>query len=249
MEFGIWNQPSAEGIPPPPEPACVVAEALADCAEVFPAASNAVTVYVKLVDAASPPSWYVVLADVPILLPPRYTLYPVTPTLSVDAVHDKLICEDDIAVALNPVGTLGATVSVCSVKLTPLLAAPPTVTITLPVVAPVGTDATMLVALQLVAVAVVPLNFTVLVPCVAPKFAPLIVTGVPTAPDVGLRLVMLGAAVVLFAVVNVISPLVTALLFASVERTRKWYNVLAAKPLRVIWWLVTIVVLTGVLLP
>jgi len=32
----------------------------------------------------------------------------------------------------------------------------------------------------------------VLVPCVAPKFVPVIVTEVPTAPDVGLRLVMLG---------------------------------------------------------
>jgi hypothetical protein len=50
---------------------------------------------------------------------------------------------------------LGATVTV---KLTPLLARPPTVTTTLPVVAPVGTAATMLVFDQLVVVAVVPLN-------------------------------------------------------------------------------------------
>jgi hypothetical protein len=49
----------------------------------------------------------------------------------------------------------------------------------------------MLVALQLVGVAAVPLNFAVLVPCVAPKFAPAIVTGVPAAPDVGLKLAML----------------------------------------------------------
>jgi hypothetical protein len=39
----------------------------------------------------------------------------------------------------------------------------------------------------------VPLNFTVLVPCVAPKFAPAIVTELPTTPDAGLTLVMLGA--------------------------------------------------------
>src|SRR5467141_3914456 len=78
-----------------------------------------------------------------------------------------------------------------TVKLTPLLATPPTVTTTFPVVAPAGTGATMLDALQLVGVAVVPLNFTVLVPCVAPKFAPAIVTGVPAAPDVGLKLAML----------------------------------------------------------
>jgi hypothetical protein len=38
-------------------------------------------------------------------------LYPVTPTLSVDAVHITLICEDDIAVAVSPTGTEGAVVS------------------------------------------------------------------------------------------------------------------------------------------
>src|SRR5437899_3702960 len=80
-----------------------------------------------------------------------------------------------------------------TVKVTPLLAWPPTVTTTLPVVAPLGTGAVTVVALQLVGVAAVPLNWTMLVPCVAPKFAPAIVTAVPTAPDVGLRLVMLGA--------------------------------------------------------
>src|SRR5258705_2756560 len=49
-------------------------------------------------------------------------------------------------------GAVGTTVN-----LTPLLATPPTVTTTLPVVAPAGTGATMLVADQLVGVAVVPL--------------------------------------------------------------------------------------------
>jgi hypothetical protein len=83
-----------------------------------------------------------------------------------------------------------------TVKLTALLAWPPTVTTTLPVVAPEGTVTPMLVALQLVAVADVPLNVTVLVPCVAPKFAPLIVTAAPTAPVFGVRLVMLGAGTV-----------------------------------------------------
>jgi hypothetical protein len=83
-----------------------------------------------------------------------------------------------------------------TVKLTPLLATPPTVTTTLPVVAPAGTGTTMLVALQLVGVAAVPLNVTALVPCVAPKFAPLIVTEAPTIPDVGFKPVMLGAGTV-----------------------------------------------------
>jgi hypothetical protein len=63
-----------------------------------------------------------------------------------------------------------------TVKLTPLLATPDTVMTTFPVVAPVGTVATMLVAPQLVMAAVVPLNLAVLVPCVEPKFVPVIVT-------------------------------------------------------------------------
>ena len=51
-----------------------------------------------------------------------------------------------------------------TVKFTPLLATPPTLTTTFPVVAPLGTVAAMLVAFQLVTLAVVPLNVTVLVP-------------------------------------------------------------------------------------
>src|SRR5207249_11037827 len=82
-----------------------------------------------------------------------------------------------------------------TVKLTPLLATPPTVTTTLPVVAPVGTGATIDVALQLVGVAAVPLKVTVLLPWVAPKFEPAMVTEVPTPPEVGDRLVMLGTVV------------------------------------------------------
>ena len=77
---------------------------------------------------------------------------------------------------------LGA--GVVTVNVTPLLATPPTVTTTFPDVAPLGTGRVMLVALQLVGVPAVPLNFTVLVPCVAPKLVPVIVTEVPTGPDV-----------------------------------------------------------------
>ncbi len=76
-----------------------------------------------------------------------------------------------------------------------MLARPPTVTTTEPVVAPVGTGTAMLVADQVVGVAAVPLNVTVLVPCVAPKLVPVIVTAVPTGPLVGDRLVNVGAAV------------------------------------------------------
>ena len=50
----------------------------------------------------------------------------------------------------------------------------------------------MLVALQLDVDAIVPLKLTVLVPCAAPRFAPAIVTDVPTEPELGDKLVMLG---------------------------------------------------------
>jgi hypothetical protein len=74
---------------------------------------------------------------------------------------------------------------VCTVKLTPLLLTPPTVTITLPVVAVAGTGTTMLVMLQLVGVAATPLNVTVLEPCVAPNPVPVIATLVPTVAAEG----------------------------------------------------------------
>jgi hypothetical protein len=83
-----------------------------------------------------------------------------------------------------------------TVKLIPLLATPPTVTTTLPVVAPPGTFTVMLVAVQLVAVpALVPLNVTVLLPCADPKLLPAIVTGVPTAAEAGVRLVIEGVGI------------------------------------------------------
>jgi len=88
----------------------------------------------------------------------------------------------------------------------------------LTVVAPLGTAAVILDALQPVGVAAIPLNVTLLVPCTAPKFAPMIVTGVPMTPDVGLKLVTVGTLV--SEVVNVRSLLTAALLAASFECTR-----------------------------
>jgi hypothetical protein len=82
---------------------------------------------------------------------------------------------------------------VVTVKFIPLLATPFTVTFTFPVVAPAGTDVAMLVGLQLVVVAAFPLNVTVLVPCVDPKFMPVIVTGFPTGPDVKERFEIAGS--------------------------------------------------------
>jgi hypothetical protein len=71
------------------------------------------------------------------------------------------------------------------VKGEPLLTCPPTVTTTLPVVAPTGTNTVRLVVLQaLAAAAAVPLNVTVLAPCVVPKLVPMMVIDAPTAPEV-----------------------------------------------------------------
>src|SRR5213594_3631595 len=72
--------------------------------------------------------------------------------------------------------TLEITGYVITVKFKPLLATPPTVTTTLPVVAPVGTRPTIRVTLQLAGVTVAPLRVTVLDPWVEPKLEPVIVT-------------------------------------------------------------------------
>jgi hypothetical protein len=81
------------------------------------------------------------------------------------------------------------------VKFKPLLATPPTVTTTFPVVTPAGTVTAILVLPQVVGVAAAPLNATVLVPCVAPKPLPAMVIDAPGAPDVAERLVIAGATV------------------------------------------------------
>ena len=83
-----------------------------------------------------------------------------------------------------------------TVKATPLLATPPTVTTTLPVVAPEGTGTVMLPVLHELGVASVPLKTTVLGPCDNPKFDPPIVTVVPTTPEVGLKPVTTGGGTV-----------------------------------------------------
>jgi translation elongation factor EF-G len=120
--------------------------------------------------------------NVTVLLPsvaPKFVPVIVTAVPTGPLVGDRLV-------------SVGALVTVYG---SALLARPPTVTTTLPVVAPVGTGTAMLVADQPVGVAAVPLNVTVLVPRVAPKLVPAIVTAVPTGPLVGVRLVNVGAAV------------------------------------------------------
>ncbi len=80
--------------------------------------------------------------------------------------------------------------------------------------APLGTAALILVALQLlIEVAVVPLNFTVLLPWVEPKPVPVIVTTVPMFPEVGDKLVIEGAATtVKLAPLLAVPPTVTTTL-------------------------------------
>jgi|SRR6266702_7108090 len=73
-----------------------------------------------------------------------------------------------------------------------LLLRPPAVTRTGPVVTPVGTEAVMLVSLQLITFAATPLKVTVPVSWVDPKVFPAIVTTVPAFPLVGETLVIVG---------------------------------------------------------
>ena len=74
-------------------------------------------------------------------------------------------------------------------------------------VAPLGTVTLIEVALQLVTVAVVPLNVTDPDPLVEPKPVPVMVTDAPTAPEVGDRLVMLGAATTVKLTPLLLTPL------------------------------------------
>jgi hypothetical protein len=79
------------------------------------------------------------------------------------------------------------------VKYIPLLGTPEVVTITFPVVDPAGTVTVILVGIQLVGIAVIPLNDTVLLLWGDPKLVPVIVTEVPAAPVAGDKLEILGA--------------------------------------------------------
>jgi len=78
-----------------------------------------------------------------------------------------------------------------TVKLVPELATPPTITTMLPLLV-MGTTAVMLVALQLVIAAAIPLKVTVLVNCDPPKLVPVMVTEDPTWAEEGFRLLMVG---------------------------------------------------------
>src|SRR5262245_6062800 len=78
----------------------------------------------------------------------------------------------DDATCCTSVGVPGVGCPCVTVNATPLLGMPPTVTTTLPVVAPDGTATPMLVDDHDVGVAAVPLNVTVLPPWLVPKLLP-----------------------------------------------------------------------------
>src|SRR6266850_1920430 len=122
---------------------------------------------------------------------PETGLLPASFTVTASAFAKAVLI-----VALCGVPAVGVIVAggPVTVKFTPLLATPPTVTTTVAFPAAIaGTCTVMLVALQLLAVpADVPLNVTVLAPCGVLKFVPVIVTDVPTCPVAGFRLVMPG---------------------------------------------------------
>jgi hypothetical protein len=112
-------------------------------------------------------------------------------------VLDPCVAPKLLPVMVTPEPTrpeVGATLSIfgLTVNVDPLLFWPLTLTTTGPLEAPAGTGTTIVVLVQLVGVALVPLKVTVLVPCVAPKPLPATVTDVPTGPTFGERLLIVG---------------------------------------------------------
>lgn len=84
-------------------------------------------------------------------------------------------------------------VGVVTVKSVALVAVfPPTVTLIGPVVAPIGTVTVRVVGVLTVTSAVVPLNVTVLLVGVLLKLVPVMVTVIPTGPEEGVKLEMVG---------------------------------------------------------
>ena len=95
----------------------------------------------------------------------------------------------DVTVPLPVPAVVTVKVTV-TVKLLALVAVPPgVVTLSGPDVAPTGTVAEIEVEEVTVKLALVPLKVTVVTPV---KFVPVIVTGVPTGPLVGAKLVIVG---------------------------------------------------------
>jgi hypothetical protein len=123
-------------------------------------------------------------------------IVPLNLTVLEPCVSRKLDPEIVIAVPIEPEFCERLLILGTGSRVNPvaLLATPPTVTTTFPVVAPEGTGTVMDVVLHADGTPVVPLNVTVLVPCGDPNPVPVIVTDVPTMPFVGERLEIAGPA-------------------------------------------------------
>ncbi|HLO25550.1 MAG TPA: hypothetical protein VK187_05510, partial [Geobacteraceae bacterium] len=121
---------------------------------------------------------------------------PEVGAVGVGEQHDAVIaCRDDPPVGTTPVGAPGTPPPAVTVKLDgEVPVRPPTATVIVPVVAPVGTVVTIWVAVELVTTAVVPLNMTTLLAGVVLKLVPVMVTVVPTGPWEGVKLAIVGAA-------------------------------------------------------
>jgi hypothetical protein len=114
--------------------------------------------------------------------------------VTVPALAPKLV---PVMVMLAPGSALDGDRAVmpgCTPNAIPLLGIPFTVTTTFPVkAAPAGTDVVMDPELQLVTVARAPSMLTLLLPWAGLKFAPVIVSGAPTVPEVADKLEIPGA--------------------------------------------------------
>jgi hypothetical protein len=102
-----------------------------------------------------------------------------------------------VGLAVAPMG--GGAGGLVTVNVIPLLVPPVVVTVTGPVVAPVGTAHTICVADQELALAAFPLKRTVEVPWVLPNTVPVTLTCAPTWPDGGARPLIVGGATVALA--------------------------------------------------
>jgi hypothetical protein len=94
-----------------------------------------------------------------------------------------------------------------TVNVVPALVTPATVTVTLPVVAPVGTVVVSVVEVAAVTVAVVVLNLTVFADGVVEKFVPVMVTEAPIAPVVGDNELIVGVRRTVKAMPLLLTPL------------------------------------------
>src|SRR5579863_3467161 len=117
-----------------------------------------------------------------------------------------------------------------TVKVTLLLATPPTLTTTGPDVAFAGTAATITPVFQLVGVALIPLNVSVLDPWLDPKFAPLMVTDAPTTPLVGEILLIEGDLPPIAPPTRSNPAISVAVMRSAASRTRRWRACRARRP-------------------